>query len=1114
MLLLSGASLTHYAQSNLTQAEYFFDSDPGVGAATAVTAFGAATTIDINEMIDVSSLSVGMHTLGIRVMDDNLIWSMTEYVPVFVTLASAMVVSNITEAEYFFGADPGLGLGTAISVSTSQSIDITDMLSTAALSFGMHTLSIRIKNEFDEWSIAETVPVFVTASSALVISDIDQAEYFFDSDPGIGAGTPITLTATPNLDINELISTAALSIGMHTFNIRIRTAAGEWSIPETIPVFVDQNNQITQFEYFYDTDPGSGAGTNVPIAPPTNSLDANFDLSTASLGLGSHTLGIRLAGANNIWGITEYITFTICDGAIADFSAITTCVGDVTNFSDLSMNVLGGDTYSWDFDGDLTEDDNTVGSTSFTYPSTGSYMATLTVDRAGCASTQTVQVDVVDPPTANAGSNFAICEGDVANLTAIIGGSATGGTWTTSGTGTFDDPNLLTPTYTPAGGETGTITMTFTSTAAGTCVAAVSNVDVTIDPVATATAGVDQTICESDVVNLSGLIGGSATTSSWSTSGDGTFDDNTILNAVYTPGTADISSGTITLTLTTDDPAGACVAASSQLTITIDNAATANAGSDFFICTSDVALLNGSISGLATTSSWSTSGDGSFDNAASLNATYTPGAADVSAGSVLLTLTTDDPPGTCVAGVSTITVSISNEASATAGPDQSVCETDLVILAGALGGSSTIGTWTTGGDGSFDDVNNLAATYTPGAGDISGGTVTLTLTPNDPLSCGTITTDQVVITLDAAAIADAGTNQSICPGDPVNLSGTATGLSSVWTTTGTGTFDDATNLNAIYTPSAADQSAGTFDLTLSVTASGACPVATSAITVNVGQPVDIIQQNISLEVQQTVNVLVTSGGSFGANDVLTTSILQTPAKGTATILNDGTIDYVATQGNIGADSFEFEVCNQCGICDQDFVIVDILNSAPTISTQPVTAPPRNMVSIDLNPAIFDLNDNVDFSTLTVLVQPASGASASIDASNNLTVDYTNVFFTGQDQLTLEVCDFSGACASAIVDILITETDIIVYNAVSPNGDGAHDFLEVVNIEFFPNNSIQIFNRWGDVVYATEGYDNLNTIFTGIANKGSSGELPTGTYYYSIDLNNSSEVKSGFFMLSR
>ena len=67
---------------------------------------------------------------------------------------------------------------------------------------------------------------------------------------------------------------------------------------------------------------------------------------------------------------------------------------------------------------------------------------------------------------------------------------------------------------------------------------------------------------------LGGAVGGSATGGTWS-GGTGTYaPNNTTLNAVYTPSAAEYAAGSVTLTLTTNDPTGPCTFASSNVTFT------------------------------------------------------------------------------------------------------------------------------------------------------------------------------------------------------------------------------------------------------------------------------------------------------------------------------------------------------------------------------------------------------------------------------------------------------------------------------------------------------------------------------------------------------------------
>jgi hypothetical protein len=87
----------------------------------------------------------------------------------------------------------------------------------------------------------------------------------------------------------------------------------------------------------------------------------------------------------------------------------------------------------------------------------------------------------------------------------------------------------------------------------------------------TANAGTTSTICSNAVYTLGGSIGGSATTATWSSSGTGTFSPSTAFGTAvsYNPSAADITAGTVSLTVTTD--AGDCNPAVSSMTLNISS---------------------------------------------------------------------------------------------------------------------------------------------------------------------------------------------------------------------------------------------------------------------------------------------------------------------------------------------------------------------------------------------------------------------------------------------------------------------------------------------------------------------------------------------------------------
>lgn len=101
------------------------------------------------------------------------------------------------------------------------------------------------------------------------------------------------------------------------------------------------------------------------------------------------------------------------------------------------------------------------------------------------------------------------------------------------------------------------------------------------------------------------------------------------------------------------------------------------------------------------------------------------------------------------------------------------------------------------------------------------------------------------------------------------------------------------------------------------------------------------------------------------------------------------------------------------------------------------------------------------------------------------------------------------------DNFITEVggdELIIYNAVSNNGDNKNDLFRIENIEKYANNKVTIFNRWGDVVFEVEDYNNISRFFSGQSKNG--GKLPAGMYFYRIDFNSGLKSKTGFISLRK
>jgi len=79
--------------------------------------------------------------------------------------------------------------------------------------------------------------------------------------------------------------------------------------------------------------------------------------------------------------------------------------------------------------------------------------------------------------------------------------------------------------------------------------------------------------------------------------------------------------------------------------------------------------------------------------------------------------------------------------------------------------------------------------------------------------------------------------------------------------------------------------------------------------------------------------------------------------------------------------------------------------------------------------------------------------------------------------------------------------ITIPSGFTPNGDFVNDIWEVENISQYPNNSVIIYDRGGQVVFKTVSYNIINNRWDGTNN---GRELPVSTYFYVIDLNNGSD----------
>lgn len=100
---------------------------------------------------------------------------------------------------------------------------------------------------------------------------------------------------------------------------------------------------------------------------------------------------------------------------------------------------------------------------------------------------------------------------------------------------------------------------------------------------------------------------------------------------------------------------------------------------------------------------------------------------------------------------------------------------------------------------------------------------------------------------------------------------------------------------------------------------------------------------------------------------------------------------------------------------------------------------------------------------------------------------------GQDTVVL-TANFPNNCVvyNYVVINVTPNSGLVFYNSFTPNGDGANDAFFIGNIGLYPNNTLEIYNRYGQKIYTKTGYANdWNGTYLGT-------ELPSGTYFYILD----------------
>ncbi len=619
---------------------------------------------------------------------------------------------------------------------------------------------------------------------------------------------------------------------------------------------------------------------------------------------------------------------------------------------------------------------------------------------------------------ANAGVDKTVCaSSNNISLIGSVSGSVSSGTWSTLGTGTFTNASLLITNYIPSATDKaiGTVNIILTSSdPIGPCNSVSDTMIITINPIATANAGPDQVICGNSSANIVGLVGGSATSGSWTSSTNSSYISFSAITN-YVPIATEIANGFVVLTYSSDDPTGPCTAAKDSLVVALLAPAISNAGIDQTVCASNnIVSLVGNVSGTVTAGSWRTLGTGIFTNPTSLVTNYTLSPNDIAAGLVKLILTTSDPVGPCFAVSDTMIITIIPTATVDAGPDQVICSNSSVNIIGTVGGSATSGSWTSSTNSPFISFNSVVD-YLPTPTEIANGFVILTYTSNVPIGpCG-VEKDSLLVNLIPPPFSDAGVDQTVCSNvSKVNLVGDyGNGANFAnWSTLGTGTFKNKVGKTIDYLPSAIDKLNGFVKIVYTTDhPAGPCEAALDTMTITIN-PTATIYSGSNKIICENNNIVL------NATTTATSGSITWSTSGSGTFINDNTLTptYIPSladniSGSVTLTITNFDPINTCQNVNDAMLL--------TINKLPI-------VDAGLDQAVCTSNDFVSLignvgGSVTTGSWSTLGTGTFTNASSLIT-DYTfspNDKTLGLVKLILTSSDPVGPCSSVSDTLILT-----------------------------------------------------------------------------------------------
>ena len=757
----------------ITYAEYFINTDPGVGNGTYIPVATPADTLIQSFTISTTGLNPGAYHLFVRVRYADSLWSLYEGRTFYINPPNLNQVFKIVKAEYFYNIDPGVGNGIPIvSGPASDSINIFHNIPTTGLSPGFHHLFVRSMDSTGKWSLHKGRTFYINPPNLNQVFPIVAAEYFYSTDPGVGNGIPIvTGPASDSINTTTSISTAGLSPGFHHLFVRVQDSTGKWSLHKGRTFYIDdpllrKSYKIVTSEYFYDTDPGHGMATPIHTGPPADSVSIVTSLPTTGLANGWHFLYVRVKDSLGRWSLNEVRPFEICNNPpviTVQPTSIFTCINGTATFTVSSQGA--GTTFQWKKNGINISGatDSIFINNNISISDTGQYTVVITGLCGAITSNPAILSILSAPAITTQPSGQSVCLGGNVQFIVVVSGSNPSYQWKKDGT---NIPGATTSTLAingVAAANAGAYTLLVTNSC-GTVTTVAANLS--IIPATTITVQPQTlSVCTGSSLNLSVTATGAGLSYQW-------YKNNNLISGAtgtgYTmPAATAADAGNYTVVVT-----GTCGTVTSNVAaVTILSApAITTQPSGQSVCLGGNVQFSAVVSGSNPTYQWKKDGTNIPGATTSILAINGVTAAD--AGAYTLQVTNSCGTVTTVAA----NLSIIPATTITVQPQTlSVC----------IGSSLNLSVTATGAGLSYQWYKNsiiisgaTGTGYTmPAATAVDAGNYTVVVTG----TCGTVTSNVVAVTiLSPPLITTQPLTQAACPGSSIFFTTVVSGANNTY----------------------------------------------------------------------------------------------------------------------------------------------------------------------------------------------------------------------------------------------------------------------------------------------------------------------------------------------